>query len=318
MDKVKSKIYTIVIFTLYIFISFSTYAQLDTIFAKSPDFKGKYFSNNTPEAEPLIFASGLMNPRIHHYHSPPVFSQALDEMYFSVYPNYEDTQCIFVSKKRDGIWRKPELAKFSGQYQDGRPILSPDGNTLYFYSKRPFHIGDSTPENSNIWYVKRRGDDWTSPQLLSFSESLGSSFYPDHYASDGIFYFSVKIASRDYEIYQCKIINDRPVNIKRVDEPVSMIGSIELGAVTNKENTVLVFQKTVNRNGDNGSILQASIKQNDGKWGDPKPLSDKINQGITRFASFTRDGKYFFFTSTKSGVEEIYWIKSADIFDDLK
>ena len=48
--------------------------KVDTIFTKSPVFKGEYFSNNTPDAGPLLFAKGLINPRLHHFHSAPVFS----------------------------------------------------------------------------------------------------------------------------------------------------------------------------------------------------------------------------------------------------
>jgi len=284
--------------------------KLDTVFTNLHLFQGEYFSNNTPEAEPLLFAEGLIDPKLHHLHSAPVFSPDLNEMYFSVYLNYDDPQRIFISKKVKGIWQEPKVAEFSGQYQDGRPILSPDGNTLYFYSKRPINEGEKSTENSMIWFVKKNNSNWGNPQLLSFSQSLGIAFYPDHYASNGIFYFSVKTAPRDYDIYQCEIKNDKPFNIKRVDEPVSMKNIVDLGATTNPENNILVFQSN-NRNNKNQSILYACKKKENGEWGDPEPLSDKINQNTTRFASFTRNGKYFFFVCSKSGVEEIYWIKSS-------
>ena len=284
--------------------------NLDTVFSNLHVFQGEYFSNNAPEAEPLLFAKGLINPKLHHFHSAPAFSPDLNEMYFSVYLNYDDPQRIFISKKLDGIWQEPKIAEFSGQYQDGRPILSPDGNTLYFYSKRPINEGENSTENSMIWYVKKNNNNWGSPQLLSFSSSLGIAFYPDHYASNGIFYFSIKVAPRDYDIYQCEIKNDKPFNIKRVEEPVSKKNIVDLGATTNPENNILVFQSN-NRNNKNQAILYACKKKENGEWGDPVPLSNKINQNTTRFASFTRDGKYFFFVCSKSGVEEIYWVKSS-------
>lgn len=283
-----------------------------TVFEDTCVFKGDYFSNNTPDIEPLLFAEGLINPQIHHFHSAPVFSPDYNEMYFSLYPNYSDPQCIFISKKRNGVWLKPKLAEFSGQYQDGGPMLSPDGKTLYFYSKRPIHTGETPSENSMIWFVKKNNGNWGEPQLLSMNSSLGIAFYPDHYASNGRFYFSIKIAPGDYDLYQCEIENDKPVNIKRIDEPVSMKNIVDLGAVTNPENSILVFQSN-NRNDENQAILYACRKQKNGKWGEPVPLSDKINQNTTRFASFSRDGKYFFFASSKSGVEEIYWIKSSEV-----
>jgi len=89
---------------------------------------------------------------------------------------------------------------------------------------------------------------------------------------------------------------------------------IDLGAATNPENNILVFQSN-NRNNKKGAIFYACKKQENGEWGNPEPLPDKINQGVTRFASFSRDGKYFFFACSKSGLEEIYWIKSSRIFN---
>jgi WD40 repeat protein len=293
---------------------FNKSLKLDTVFTNLHLFKGKYFSNNTPEAEPLLFAKGLVNPKLHHIHSAPVFSPDLNEMYFSVYLNNDDPQRIFISKKIDGIWQKPQLANFSGQYQDGRPILSSDGKTLYFYSKRPILKGEDPSENSQIWFVKRKNGKWGKPQLLSFSSSLGTSFYPDDYASNGIFYFSIKIASGDFDIYQCEIKNDKAFNIKRVDEPVCMKKIVDLGAATNPDNSILIFQSN-NRNNKNQAILYACKKLENGEWGNSVPLSDKINQShTTRFASFSKDGKYFFFACSKSGVEEIYWVKSSQLF----
>ena len=236
-------------------------------------------------------------------------------MYFSVYLNYDDPQRIFIAKKIDGIWQEPQIAEFSGQYQDGKPILSPDGNTLYFYSKRPINEGGNSSENAMIWFVKKNKGNRGNPKLLSFSPSLGTAFYPDHYASNGLFYFSVKVAPNDYDIYQCEMKNDKPVKIKRVNEHISMKSIVDLGAATNPENNILVFQSN-NRNNKNQAILYICKKQDNGEWSNPVPLSDLINQNTTRFASFTRDGKYFFFTSSKSGVEEIYWIKSSHLFVD--
>ena len=286
---------------------------LDTVFNNLQIYQGDYFSNNTPEAEPLLFAKGLINPQIHHFHSAPIFSPDINEMYFSVYLNYDDPQRIFLSKKQDGVWKIPELVNFSGQYQDGKPTLSPDGKTLYFSSKRPKHENDSLSKNSMIWFVKKDNDNWGNPKLLSFSPSLGIAFYPDCYASNGIFYFSVKVASGDYDLYQCEIKNDKPVNIKRLDEPISMKNIVDLGVTTNHENDILVFQSN-NRNNKKRAMLYASVKKENGEWGEPVPLSNKINQNSSRFASFTRDGKYLFFVSSKSGVEEIYWIKSSLLY----
>ncbi|MDZ7685319.1 MAG: hypothetical protein U5O39_10235 [Gammaproteobacteria bacterium] len=44
---------------------------------------------------------------------------------------------IVTSRQVDGKWRPLELAPFSGRYSDIEPMFSPDGDRLYFASKRP-------------------------------------------------------------------------------------------------------------------------------------------------------------------------------------
>ncbi len=283
------------------------YSQIDTVFSNSPVFKGSYFSNIEPQSEPVLFAEGLIEPKIHHYHSSPAFSPELDEMYFSVYLNNEFPQRIFVAKKSNGIWSKPEIAPFSGQYQEGGPVISSDGNTLFYYSRRPDIEGDSARRESRIWFVKRTEDGWSKPNLMKFDQSLGLGFYPEHFSNDGTFYFAIKVAPRDYDIYQSKIKDGKPTDIKRLDEPISLNDKIEGGAITNPDNSLLIFQ-AYDRDDKKEDVLLACRKMKDGEWSDPVPLSDKINQGQARFASFSRDGRYLFFTSYKSGVEEIYWV----------
>ena len=287
--------------------------QFDSVFTMSPPFTGEYFSLEKPQSEPILFAKGLMDPEVHHYHSSPKFNSDLSEMYFSVYLSYDDPQRTFVSKKKGNKWTKPELLELDN-YNAGRPVLSPNDNKLFFYSNRPDKVGDSSLRTSRIWYLEKEGNVFGEPKLLQLDSNLGISFYPDHFASDDTFYFSIKVSPRDYDMYQCKIKDDKPVELKRMNEPLSLEGKIENGSVTSPDNTILVFQ-AYDRNGDEKLILLACRLLQNGEWGEPKPLSKKINQVGARFASFSPDGKYFLYTSTKSGVEEIYWISSKYIFD---
>lgn len=57
---------------------------------------------------------------------------------------------IYLSKKQDGVWRKPVPATFSGEYDYKDPFVSPDGAWLYFISDRPTDDGGETAD-SNIW-----------------------------------------------------------------------------------------------------------------------------------------------------------------------
>jgi len=285
----------------------------DSIFDKDVKFEGMYFSNQEPDTIPIPFGQGLIDPEIHHIHSAPAFSPSLDEMFFSVYLNYGDHQRIFYSQKVNGVWNRPALAAFSGDYSDGGPVFSPEGNTLFFYSKRPVNLGDSTNQ-TRIWYVVKSQNKWEDPKLMFINDSVGLSFYPDHLTSDGTLYFSVKAGKRDYDLYKGMLVNSQVQNIQKLEAPFSLNNKIENGVTIDPENSILIFQ-ALDRDGDGKLKLMMSRRENDSSWTAPRPLSPLINIEHTRFASFTPDGKYFIYTSYKSGVEEMYWLKSSFLIE---
>jgi len=311
---INKRILIIVLFI--VFTSAETYAQADTIFTNFPVLKGKYFDNEMIGDQPQIFAPFLFNFKTHHIHCSPAFNPEMDELFISVYVNNEMPQQIFYSRKIMGVWEKPKLAPFSGKYQDGGPTLSPDGKTLYFYSRRPDHDGDTEIKESRIWFSINHNDTWSEPQLLNFPKELGIGFYPTHYATDGIFYFNVKVEGREYELYQCFIEENKAMNIKRMDEPFSTLGVIEGGAVTDPTNSILIFT-SYNRYGNKLDLLHISKKQKDGSWSTPKIMPDSYNKGNGRFASFTPDSKFLFFSSYRNGDEQIFWVSTKHIFEEI-
>ncbi|MEO1255630.1 MAG: hypothetical protein AAFY41_12235, partial [Bacteroidota bacterium] len=63
-----------------------------------------------------------------------------------------------------GYWSTPKLAPFSGKYNDTNPYHSKDGNRLYFTSDRP--TGISKYARTNLWYVDKIKDGWSTPKLV--------------------------------------------------------------------------------------------------------------------------------------------------------
>lgn len=308
----------VIIFILFIvFVSAETYAQADTIFINFPVLKGTYFMNKIAGDKPEVFAPFLFNFKTHHIHCAPVFNPEMDELFISAYVNNEMPQRIFHSRKIKGVWQKPKLASFSGNYQDGGPKLSPDGNTIYFYSKRPENDNEVELEQAQIWFSIKKENKWGEAELLKFPKEIGLAFYPNHFATDGTFYFMSKVANRDYDMFQC--INEDNIikNIKRLDEPFNKKGLIEGGAVTDPTNTFLVFA-AYNRYGNSEDLLHISKKQKNGIWSTPQKMSDSFNQSHGRFAGFTPDGKFFFFSSYRNGDEQIFWVSSKVLLDEFK
>jgi Tol biopolymer transport system component len=67
------------------------------------------------------------------------------------------------------------------------------------------------------------------------------------------------------------------------------------------------------------SDLYISFKKEDGSWTKLKNMGNKINSPETDYCPMlSPDGKYFFFTSKRSGNGDIYWVDAKIIDDFLK
>jgi Tol biopolymer transport system component len=305
---------TLLSLLVFLIVSGNINAQVDTIFNSYQEISGNYFSSSKPGESPEVFAPYLLNSSIHHLHSAPVFSLDGNEMYFSAYVNNEHPQRIFSVKRKDGIWQKPEIAAFSGKYQDGGPVLSPDGNTLYYYSKHPDLEGEAEIAKSRIRYVIRENGNWSKPMVLEIPELSAISYYPSHFSTDGIYYFFAEVKERDYDIFRCRIVDYKAVDVERIDEPISQIGSIESGAITDPDNKILIFS-TFGRIADKKAALYYCLKQIDNTWSEPILFEEPGYLAESRFTGFTPCGQYFFYLSYKEGYEQIYWVSSKIIYD---
>jgi len=91
--------------------------------------RGPYLGQKPPGLIPVPFAEFLA-PATDNKHSALAFSPDGQELYYSVYPNYQFPQKIMVTRQEDGGWTPPRVAEFSGTHQEGGPVFSPDGRRL--------------------------------------------------------------------------------------------------------------------------------------------------------------------------------------------
>ena len=88
--------------------------------------------------EPELFGPGIISGPVAD--AAPAFSPDGQTVYFHR-SGVAMTGTILVSRRRAGVWSRPEVAAFSGQWQDIEPAMSPDGNYLIFSSNRPIVAG---------------------------------------------------------------------------------------------------------------------------------------------------------------------------------
>ena len=301
----KTIIYFMVLLLIIIKTSYSEQVPSD-LFPKFINIKGPYLGQSPPGMIPETFDPFLLDYKKHHIHSAPAFSEKGDELFFSLYENYKFPQKIFYTKmSKNGLWSKPVVAEFSGIYQDGGPLWSPDYKRVYFYSRRPDKDGDKARKESRIWFIERQQDSWENPELLEMPKGSGIAFYPSHFGFDSSFYIEVKLGARDYKIFKGIIAGKKIKKLIHINKPVTI----------DPENEYLIHN-VIDRK-KMSDQFEIGFKNPDGSWSETRSIGDTINKNGSRFPVFSPDGKYFFFCSYRSGYEQIYWV-SRKLFEICK
>ncbi len=286
-------------------------AQEDSLFNSAYNDSTKYIDPLTPDSIPRVYLSELFDYSQKHIHSSPVFNKEMTEMYFSLYEDNELPQKIFYTKKIDSKWITPTLINFSGEYQDGGPVLSTDDNTIYFYSRRPIK-GVKERKVSAIWFAKQERDTWGTPSLLLRSDT--SNTYLPCYVKDSVIYYTVSDNTKRYSIYKGVIRGNKIINEVKLGENINSDTDVNSHLFLNNTEEYMFFWR-YNRDDVKERGIYISFKDSKSEWGTPLPLYQLLGLENTRFPYLTPDGKYFIFTSVIKGVERLYWVDASFVTD---
>jgi hypothetical protein len=257
------------------------------------------------------------------YETHPSFSPSGDTVYFLKCAADISTSAIYVSYKKNGQWSAPLILPFSGKYFDADPFVTKDGNTLYFTSNRPVNKGDSVRPDTDIWKVEKTSNSfWGKPVHLG---SDVNSNQPEHYptiADNGNMYFGSERAGGKggSDIYCSKFINGKYIAPVTLGEPVNSHHN-EYEPFIAPDETFLLYMATIPAGLSNADLYISYPEQD--KWSKPVKLSEPANSSATEWApGLTRDGRYFFFGSTRNrvpadeksrGMGDIYYLPAKDL-----
>ncbi len=282
------------------------------------DLKGKYFGQKPPDKEPEVFAPDILSKIKPEWAFCSEFSPDGNEFYFTEYDTISNKEKIMYMLCINGVWTKPEVASFSGEYNDNDQRFSSDGNTIFWRSRRPLP-GNSEPEKySIIWFATRTKNGWSKSQPVKYGETYLEAGYPS-ISRSGILYFS---AYRDgnlgkSDIHYSKFDNgycDTPVNLGSSINTKYAEGDLY---VSPDEDFLIV--SCWNRPDNLGeSDLYISFRKPNGTWTELKNMGEPINTNHNENCpSFSPDGKYFFYNSVeideKLPKTRTYWIDSKII-----
>ncbi|MGD8539819.1 MAG: hypothetical protein PVI66_13970 [Candidatus Aminicenantes bacterium] len=277
-----------------------------------PKLMGPYLGQKPPGMIPKIFAPGIISTAKEELNS--VFS--LDGRAFYFARTKEDLNIIYYSEQTNNQWKEPKIVPFSGSGDYVDMSFSPDGNRLYFCSNRQF---STSCGGMDIWYIEQSEKGWTEPKNIGVPvNSPSHDVYPIFTRNRGLYFTSDRKSTKgDWDVYYAQFIGGRYSKPIRLD---NMINS-EYG----EGDTYVAFDESFmivtswGRPCSYGnSDLYISYKLKDGSWSKAKNMGESINTEFSEHCPMlSPDGKYLFFTSTRTGNRDIYWV-DAKIIDQFK
>jgi Tol biopolymer transport system component len=214
-------------------------------------------------------------------------------------PGMKRVMWIVVSRLRDGVWTKPEIAPFSGRYSDIDPTFSPDGKQLFFASTRPTE-GTEPRTDFDLWVVERRGSSWGEPRSLGAPVNSSGSESTTSVTADGTLYFAS--AGRDggragRRLFRSRLVDGRYQTPEPLPPPIDA-GEEESNQYLLADGSYMIFLSK--RPGAKETALFLSRPKKDGGWTEPVNPGEPWNAEYGPYTPLVSpDGKTLYFSSQK-------------------
>jgi ankyrin repeat protein/glyoxylase-like metal-dependent hydrolase (beta-lactamase superfamily II) len=282
-------------------------AGADTEPMRFPHLEGPYLGQEPPGAEPKLFARGIVSS-IWSLHGSISFSPDGQTVFWSPMPRtpgdvYSRSNVAMMTRD-GGKWSAPEWAPFTGEDRGDVAFFSPDGNRVYFLSRRTLPEEPSSG-TERIWYSDRVDGGWAPARLAEGAVNE----YPQHWQfsvdGDGTIYFSADMPDGQGggDIYRSIFADgawQTPINIG----PTVNTESDEATPYIAPDGSYLILQ----RSGD----LYLSRRTETGGWAEPQALDETINTEARELCPIVSpDWKYLFFLRReKGGLTQAWWVEA--------
>lgn len=268
---------------------------------------GPYLGQQPPNDVPEVFAPGIISSR-NIEHSYPSFSPDGKKVIWSMWrvmpglPNTALEQIIMCMEEKDGIWTYPDIISFSGKYRDGGPQFSTDGQYIFYSSRRLVQTDTSQEYQWKKYYAQLTANGWSEGKEIP--EIPQEQSYANIYHMHG----RTPIVKVENEFYRLPDIN------MELSETKGFYCTFNIS----KDGKMAVFSSN-KEDTEGGGDLYVSYRKPDDSWGQPRHLENQINTHTQeRFAGFSPDGQYLFFTRPRSGnAHDIWWVNVNNI-DEFK
>ncbi|WP_421811604.1 hypothetical protein [Flagellimonas sp.] len=271
----------------------------DTKEDDSSTIKSPYLGQKPPGLKPEPFAPGLVTTQDWEYNGG--FTPDLKEFYFlrEVGKTEEDRKTEFVViKYNNDQWEESVISS-----RVGTPFISPDGNTMHL--GRRYKV---RKDNGDWSEIKELDSPFDSLPIMQLTSSSRRTYFFDEF-------------KRDFtgDIRYSRLVNGKYEKPRLVNKKINTGKSFH--PFIAPDESYLIFDSK-REDGFGDSDIYISYRQENGEWGVPINLGNKINtEAWEASASVTPDGKYLFFNRNMGSDNyenvDIFWI-DARVIGTLK
>jgi len=286
--------------------------------------KGTYLGQEPPGMTLTVFAPGIVTTE--KSENALNVSPDLQEVYFIRKSLQEADNRIWTSRLEDGKLTISELAPFTYDCLEGYPCFTPDGERLYYISRRPVPGQDTMDDWGQVWFVDKTEDGWSDPTWL---DSPVNDCKP-HFLSmekNGTLYFGGSTASTSENyfdesgIYYAELKDGEYPEVKRLPDEINDLPGVSHPAIAPDGSYIMVDSFSRENDRITGGV-HISFKKPDGSWTKAESMKEVINvpeSEIWCSVHATPDGKVIFFEkwTQETSQGNLYWI-DARIIERLR
>jgi len=282
-----------------------------------PVLKGPYLGQKPPGMTPELFAPGIVPTEDNELLYGFFNNGALFLFDRTPVDLKEWTPAVYRMDLKGGKWTPPNARPYQGKPWYHYYTTALEGEEVYFAWQGSLEDRSSSSD-VNIWRVQKTAAGWADPKKLPFPvNDIDLDTCPSVTEDRTLYFFSYRESGfGGHDIYRSPLIDSKHTTVENLGAPINTEDD-ELDPFIAPDESYLIFcSKTLD--GYGGFDLYITFHQSDGRWTKPVNMGEGINSSAYDWVPYvTRDGKYFFFNSTRSGSWDIYWV-DAKIIESLR
>jgi hypothetical protein len=295
-------------FCLFSVLLLVTCQPLDDADAVSPD---AYLGQTPPGMTAQLFSPDFVSTEDGELNS--IFSPDFQEFYFTRRGVPTVPPRIMVSRRGPEGWESPESVGFDQRFSAIDLFLAQDGQRMVFCSNRPRQGGDTLRVDHDFWVSMREGTGWGEPQPFAPEATSDSEdFYPIITESGTLYFNSQRDGPGTNNIFRSAWMEGRYEPAEKLPPPINSEFR-DFDAFVSPGEDLIIFSS--DRPGGIGRADIYMSRLENGRWSEPMNLGVAVNSEASEYgAVLSPDGRFLFFTSSRTGMEDIYWV-SADVLE---